>query len=211
MIKEYLKIYKSNSYGILTIKNLSCTMLMGLLFYIQLSNNNRINDIVLIAFSTIIIMFACDSINNELFINVNNIKFKKEPFYKKIISSNIVCILNITSYILILFFINIYLFDYAHNLKLLIKLLILIIFSSALGNLQLATNYNKITLNISNKTKDKLIQTIIPILKTTFISIVLAIVLYYLLYNYTFSILFPISVLIYILSLLINKNGVSIK
>ncbi|AYE33946.1 hypothetical protein [Clostridium septicum] len=204
MIKEYLKIYKSNSYGILTIRNFFCTVLIGILFYIQIRNNLITNDIILISFSILIIMFACDSINNKLFINANNLKFEKKTFYTKIISSNIVCTLNISSYVLIWLFINIYLFDYTYNLNLTIKLLTLIIFSLALGNLLLATNHNKITLNISNKTKDKLIESIIPMLKTTFLSITLAIVLYYLLYNCTFVILFPLSILIYILSLLIN-------
>ncbi len=199
IIKEYMKIYKSNSYSIISVKNIIVTALIGLILYTQGANGNihKLNTVMVITFSILIIMFSSHSINGELFINVNRVKFKEEQFYKKIIASNISFILQIILYILAFITINIYFLGYSKVLDLLVQIIPIMILSTAIGNLLLIIN-KKVAIYESRS----IIQNVIK----GGISVVLGILLCYLYYNYNFSFFIPVTLAAYILSVVINER-----
>lgn len=208
ILKKYMKIYKLNSYPTLSIKNLLIATLVGVLCYIQgiNSNLNKANILIVTAFSFITILFSCDCITNEIFIKINKKNFKEENFYKKIIASNIACLINIILYILVLIIINMYFFHYTKVVKLIIEIITLIILSTSIGNFVLINNKNTVFFNITTKTgKDKRIA-IIQSIKQSIIALVLGMTLCYIYYNYHIPFLPLIALSIYILSLIINDK-----
>ncbi|OOO61221.1 hypothetical protein BS637_13440 [Clostridium tepidum] len=208
ILKRYIQIYKLNSYSLLSFKGIMIAILSGVLFYIQGINGtlNKANIFIISAFSIIIIMFSCDCITNELFVNDNKKLFKKENFYKKIIASNLTCLINIIIYILVLIIINIYFFNYNAVLKLSMQIITILILSTTIANFLLINNKNTLSVNITTKTGKDKYMAIIQFLKQSIISIVLGISLCYIYYNYTIPFLLLIALGLYILSLIINEK-----
>ena len=208
ILKEYMKKDESNSYFIMSVKNIIVAICLGGMFYMQGTNGNilQMNNDFLTASSILIIMFSCNFINNELYIHVNKVKFKDKPFYKKIIASNISFILNLILYMSVLIIINIYIYNFSQGLKLLVQIIPLIILSTAVGNLLFITNNKNIILNITTKTGvDKNIA-IIQLIKQGGISVLLGIPLSYLYLNYNSPILIPLIATFYMISLIINEK-----
>lgn len=208
ILKRYIKIYNSNDYSLISIKSILIAILSGLLFYINGDNGNinQLNNIVLTLFSALIIMYSCDCINNEFFINVNEELFEKESFSKKIIASNISCIIHFILYIVILILINLYFSYYSETLKLLIMIINLIMLSMSIGNLLLITNKDTIIFNIKNNKGASKQKAIIQFIKQILISLFLGIILYWILYKFNSIVLFPLILVIYILSLIVNQK-----
>lgn len=66
ILKRYIEIYNSNDYSLMSIKSIVIVILSGILFYINGDNGNinQLNNVVLTLFSSLIIMYSCDCINN---------------------------------------------------------------------------------------------------------------------------------------------------
>ncbi|NLL31285.1 MAG: hypothetical protein GX258_09675 [Clostridiales bacterium] len=216
IIKEYMGIYKSSSYSLTSLKNIIIAAGLGVIFYIRGTegNINQMNTVIITTFSILVIMFSCTSINNELFVYVNKDKFKDVLFYKKIIASNISCLLQLILYIFVFIIINIYFLKYNQLLDLVLQIVNLIILSTSVGNLLLITNKNQILINITTSTDINKRVAIIQIIKQGGVSIALGIILHFLYYNLNYNslILLILSLVTYILSLIINERlGFDIK
>lgn len=82
----------------------------------------------------------------------------------------------------------------------------LIILSMSIGNLLLITNKDNIILNIKNTKGVSKQKAIIQFIKQSLISLFLGIILYLILYKFNSIVLFPLTLAIYILSLIINQK-----
>lgn len=208
ILKKYISIYNSSNYSIASIKNLLLVLLSGFLFYIQGTKGNidQLNYVVITSFSILMVMFSCSSINNELFIKVNKKYFSKEKIYKKIIASNINCILQLILFILALIVVNMLFHDYIRALTLLLQIIPTIILSMAVGNFLFITNKKEIILNITTQNGKEKVLAIKQSIKQFVISAIAGIVFYYLYVKYNSPISILLILIFYILSLLINER-----
>lgn len=204
IIKKYQQIDGSTSeYSFISTRSFIVAVLFGVMAYITNDGIGKMNIISIATFSVYTILMATDCITNRSYFEVNNTEFKEEPFYKKLIASNITACLTFSLHILALIIVNIILLGVDQGVKVVLHIIPLLIFGIAIGNIIFYIRSKYFNFNSEEKWES---ENSFKTFKIAVLAIALEVIISYICYKMGGAIFLLVSIFPYAISLKINSG-----